>query len=74
MPKDCGARRITMAIAFRTLAVTFGPLKKEEPRTGEGSGLLSLDMFELHGGVSGDRGCHSARADAPKAKSHSRTE
>ena len=56
---------MTMAIAFRTLAVTSGPLKKEEPRTGGGSRLLSLDMFELHGGVSGDGGCRSARADAP---------
>ena len=64
---------MTMAIAFRTLAVTSGPLKKEEPRTGGGSRLQSLDMFELHGGVSGDGGCRSARADAPKAKRHSRT-
>ena len=54
--------------AFRTPAVTFGHLEREEPRAGGGSRLLSLDKFELGGGVSGDGGCRPARGDAPKAK------
>jgi hypothetical protein len=35
-----------MAVAFRTLAVTCDYLKREEPRAGGGSRLLSLDLFE----------------------------
>jgi hypothetical protein len=54
--------------AFRTPAVTFGHLEKEEPRAGGGSRLLSLDLFEPRGGVSGDGGCRSARAEAPKGE------
>ena len=54
--------------AFRTPAVAFGHLEKEEPRAGGGSRLLSLDLFEPRGGVSGDGGCRSARAEAPKGE------
>jgi hypothetical protein len=54
--------------AFRTPAVTSGQLKKEEPRAGGGSRLLSLDIFEPGGEVSGDGGCRSARAEAPRGK------
>ena len=53
--------------ALRTPAVP-AHLKKEEPRAGGGSRLLSLDIFEPSGGVSGDGGCRSARAEAPRGK------
>ena len=57
-----------MAVAFRTPAVTSVHLKKEEPRAGGDSRLLSLDIFEPRGGVSGDGGCRSTRAEAPKGE------
>jgi hypothetical protein len=43
-------------------------LKKEEPRAGGGLRLLSLDIFEPGGGVSGNEGCRSARAEASRGK------